>query len=62
MFRLKIETDNAVFAVPGVELSRILTELAERVRDLTVYYTDRGAIMDANGNTVGTWSYEPSKE
>lgn len=58
MFTLKIETMNAAFAEdPGAELARILRGIADRARDLGPPLGDRGAIHDANGNTVGTWRY-----
>lgn len=62
MFTLSIKTANAAFrdddgletdnALDG-EISRILRELAKRLR------TERGEgpICDVNGNTVGRWEY-----
>ena len=52
---VKIETDNDAFQ-PSIsyELSRILKGLAEKIEDgMTPEY-----LMDANGNTVGTISWE----
>lgn len=55
-FKLEINTDNAAFGDnPEIELSRLLSELAEDVeqRKLKSY-----TLVDYNGNTVGkaTWS------
>lgn len=53
MFRIEIDTGNAAFEdVPGYEVARILRDLAERLTDAS---TGEGAVMDVNGNEVGTW-------
>lgn len=63
-FNLTIETGGAAFEEdPGAELRRILQDLASTARYVI---TDRapggaanGNLRDANGNTVGSWSYQP---
>lgn len=49
---ITINTDNAAFeGDPGVELSRILTQLAQEFEQTTNPHS--GKICDINGNTVG---------
>lgn len=55
MFSLTIATTNDAFAeAQGVELARILRELATMLE--SGYYNDSGAVRDVNGNRVGEWS------
>lgn len=58
MFTLKIETGNAAFENPQ-EVARILKNLAHDAASELRDMADRGALRDANGNTVGTWRYVP---
>jgi len=59
MFKLKIKTENAIFDErPELEIKRILLKLAERIEDIDRYQEEAGVIMDANGNRVGTWSFQ----
>lgn len=54
---VKIEFDNETAAFHGAtahETARILTEIACKIRDGV---KDHGHVLDANGNTVGTWEY-----
>lgn len=55
MFTLKIKTDNAAFADgnAGLELARILREIADGLEDSPPEDFD-GKVMDANGNCTGT--------
>ena len=49
------ETGNAAFEDPRAELTRILTGVADRLADGGA---DTGTITDANGNTVGHWTFD----
>ncbi len=60
MFTLKIKTDNAVFEDAGPELARILRELAATVEESN-NPDEGGGIRDANGNTVGSWTYKRAR-
>jgi hypothetical protein len=51
MFQLTIDTDNSAFEEWGVEVSRILGEVALRVAVGEL----EGSIHDINGNRVGKW-------
>ena len=58
MFKLEAKTSNAAFeTMPAYELARILRAVAVK---LERGETD-GAVMDGNGQKVGTWSYEEAK-
>jgi hypothetical protein len=64
MFRLSIDTTNAAFVpFPGRELARLLRRQADRLDgttgELDAHKVDGGKLLDANGNTVGAWEYEP---
>lgn len=50
MFTLTFKTQNAAFD-SGVEVSRILREIADKVES---DYSE-GTAKDVNGNTVGEW-------
>jgi hypothetical protein len=55
-FELKIECDNDAFGDwPGIEVARILRDVANRV-DGDAEGT-HGGVRDANGNTVGEWRF-----
>ncbi len=62
MLRVKIETDNAAFAVDGQqEVARLLRKVADRVANGEL----DGAVVDINGNRCGAFdlrlkSYERS--
>ena len=57
-YRLTFETDNAAFAEnPRQEIEQILQFIAE-----SIFHGDGGKIRDSNGNTIGSWSYEPADE
>jgi hypothetical protein len=61
MFKLQIETGNAAFADDtGAELARILRELARRI-EIGMHTSGGATVRDANGNKVGSWSYEESE-
>lgn len=53
-FTLTVDMDNDAFDRDGAELRRILLKVAKRLEDFDGR-ADRGAVMDVNGNTVGTW-------
>lgn len=53
MFTLKIGTDNAAFEHLEYEVARILRGIANKIENGC---DESGAIMDANGNTVGTYT------
>lgn len=55
-FSLEIKTGND--AVRGlVAISTLLKKLADKIKRKS-NEPDSGKILDANGNTVGTWSYD----
>lgn len=57
-FTVEIECDNAAFADwPGLEVARILRDVANRV-DGDAEGT-HGTCRDANGNRVGSWAFTP---
>lgn len=62
MFKLELSTDNAAFAgdpqARASEIARILHRLAQHIEGNAHYYAEGGddSLIDANGNTVGTWS------
>lgn len=62
-FTLTIDTGNAAFdPEPSSEIARILRKLADDLSD-GLPLADPGDYrlpFDANGNPVGTWSYEES--
>ncbi len=54
MFKLEIDTNSAAFeGEPGLEISRILSELSETISMAPGQVA--GAIRDLNGKTVGKW-------
>jgi hypothetical protein len=62
MFKLSISTRNDAFSdgeseFAGPELARILREVADRVQN-GVPTGDSASVKDANGATVGEWSYD----
>lgn len=61
MFRLEFETDNAAFDAedgdPAGEVRRILHSIGERVR----LGVTEGNVLDVNGNTVGSWSWDQTE-
>jgi hypothetical protein len=61
MFKLRIETDNAAFGTNAYEaageISRILAELADRVKQAIIHDGDRFTLRDINGNKVGEAVY-----
>ncbi|MGL5032647.1 MAG: hypothetical protein ACRC6M_02470 [Microcystaceae cyanobacterium] len=54
MFKIQFEIDNAAF-VDGFseEVERILSKIAQRVKDGET----QGVIFDLNGQRVGNWSW-----
>jgi hypothetical protein len=53
------DLDNDAFQPdPRPELQRLLTQAALRVANASLEGDD-GRLMDANGNHVGTWIYDP---
>lgn len=61
MFTLTIETDNEAFTAGalGDEVARILRKVADRAEEGLSLGVDGGKLMDANGNSVGRWEYQP---
>jgi len=58
MVAIKFSTTNDAFSVPGPEIARILRRLAEIAEQGITQHR----IMDANGNTVGTFNYKQEEE
>lgn len=55
-FTLKLKTDNAAFGDdPGIEVARILQQVASDVGDLSGRQIITGTVRDVNGNMVGIW-------
>ncbi len=52
-FTLKIEMGNAAFEDAGMEVSRILIDLAHKVGSNGLFGPDEFILMDGNGNKVG---------
>ena len=57
MFNLTIETSNAAFVADPLELQRLIKNVANRVARAEV--ACQGPVIDTNGNTCGSWTYEP---
>lgn len=59
MFTLSFETGNDAFAeAPELEIARILGVVRLRI----VEGHHEGKIVDLNGTSVGTWSFEDERE
>lgn len=61
MFKLHIQLSNDAMQGPG-DVARALRELADKLDDPGLSsdpYDTTGRIKDANGNTIGFWSYKP---
>ena len=57
-FQLNMSCDNAAFGDwSGDEVARILQTIAQRCASIVTIDSDSGTIRDANGNTVGRWSF-----
>jgi hypothetical protein len=62
MFKLQIETSNAAFVDDtGAEIARILRRVAQSAENIGQLINCEIYIRDANGNKVGSWSYEESE-
>lgn len=56
MFKMEFQTGNAAFdEAPGVEIARILREMAATIEAGGM---NSGRIVDINGNTIGRFSFE----
>ena len=53
MLKLKLETDNQAFDQEGLEVARILRDLADRLENLDKLQECQLPLRDLNGNTVG---------
>ena len=59
MLKLKINSDNQAFDQEGLEVARILRDLADRLENLDKLQECQLPLRDLNGNTVGyyqTWT------
>ena len=58
-FRITIECENAAFVDngPGIEVARILQQVAENVKEQMPMDGLERMVRDENGNTVGFWDY-----
>ena len=59
MLKLKLETDNQALDQEGLEVARILRDLADRLENLDKLQECQLPLRDLNGNTVGyyqTWT------
>jgi hypothetical protein len=53
---VEIQMENAAFdPVNGGEAAHILSDLADAISDRDLDCTDKGRVMDSNGNSVGKW-------
>lgn len=59
MFTIKIETDNAAFEFPEIEVARILRHTAHLVENGG--YRE-GPVIDVNGNHVGDYWFDEEDE
>ena len=57
MVTIKFSTANEAFNVPGPEIARILHALANRINSDWKLGGLEYKILDANGNTVGSFKY-----
>lgn len=55
MFKVEFSTDNAAFDEPKEEIRRILLKIEQDIADGHI----QNNIRDHNGNTVGSWAYDP---
>lgn len=67
MFALALDTENAAFESPEIEIARILRAIADRVESpgdhFAGYYGScLVPVADANGNTCGQWVYTLPRE
>lgn len=61
MFKLQFSTDNAAFdGGAEIEIARILRAIAQSAVGGFSPNGDSAVIRDANGNAIGSWSYEPA--
>jgi hypothetical protein len=61
MFKMEFTTDNASFEVkPQAEALRILLDISLKVMKAGKK-ADSGKIMDTNGNSIGTWEWNPTE-
>ena len=57
-FRLDLDLGNDAFDPdPRPEIARLLRQAALRVEHSSATYGE-GKLMDANGNSVGSWTFE----
>jgi hypothetical protein len=62
MFSLNFSTDNAAFCYDdeGTDLDRdAVADALRKLADKVTEGRNNGAVLDANGNSVGTWSLNP---
>ena len=57
-FVLAVRFGNAAFEDDPGELARILRRLATQIDDSPPRTLDAGALLDTNGNTVGSWDLD----
>jgi hypothetical protein len=58
MLTITLETDNAAFEDQcPAEVARILHDLAARIENGLGSGQERGALLDINGNRVGSWDW-----
>ena len=56
MVTIKISTANEAFDTPGIEIARILRDLADKI-DIDVTNGESILLRDINGNAVGSFKY-----
>ena len=57
-FSLTVDSDDAAITDdPEGEIIRVLKRLTDRIRfgELALAGSDRGSILDSNGNSIGHW-------
>lgn len=66
-FTLEIDCDNAAFEDIGeaqsgalAEVGRILGVASKKLQRATTTGKMRQGLMDGNGNSVGSWTYDPN--
>ena len=55
-FELTIDCDNAAFEDAGEELARIVSGVADTIRNRGSLGDTICGVRDSNGNTVGSWA------
>lgn len=65
IFRLEIDTSNDAFDGSmwdvAIELRRLVNKAVDDFYPASAFVPNGGALLDVNGNTVGSWTYTPKR-